>query len=116
MHREIKKILSNLKVGNKKIPVEHITYTGKEERYVTWTIINKVPSLEGNDECLLSTVIVDVDVFSKNNYLDIENQIKKLFKENDWVWDGDSSEMYERDTKLYHKTITFVKEKEENNG
>jgi hypothetical protein len=38
-------------------------------------------------------------------------QIKKLMKNNEWVWTGDSPEMYETDTRLYHKTISFEKER-----
>lgn len=30
-------------------------------------------------------------------------------KENEWIWDGDSIEMYEEDTGLYHRTISFKK-------
>lgn len=31
-------------------------------------------------------------------------------KENEWIWTGDSEEMYEKDTGLYHRTVTFEKE------
>ena len=42
---------------------------------------------------------------------DIEKEIKKTMKNNDWVWVEDSEEMYEEDTKLYHKTYSFEKER-----
>ena len=32
-------------------------------------------------------------------------------KNNEWLWLEDSPEMYEDDTELYHKTITFEKER-----
>ena len=32
-------------------------------------------------------------------------------KKNEWLWVEDSEEMYEEDTGLYHKTITFEKER-----
>lgn len=116
MQDEIKKLLSDLRVGNEEIPVGHLKYRGKSTTFVTWAIIDEQPALVANDTYLYSVVSVDIDVFSKNNYLAIVNQIKKIFISNDWVWEGDSAEMYENDTSLYHKTITFKKEKEINDG
>jgi hypothetical protein len=37
-------------------------------------------------------------------------------EENEWVWVEDSEEMYEDDTELYHRTITFEKERFIDNG
>lgn len=116
MEKEIKTIFKNFKVNNKSIPVEHLRYKGKSKTFVTWTIINEVPSLNGDDEALYSVVEVDIDVFSDGNYLDIIKEVKKLMKNNEWVWQEDSQEMYEEDTELYHKTITFEKERLIDNG
>ena len=60
---------------------------------------------------LYSVVAVDVDVFSKGNYLALAAEIKRLMLNHEWVWVGDSQEMYEEDTELYHKTISFEKER-----
>ena len=38
-------------------------------------------------------------------------EIKNKMLANDYVWDGDSPDMYEQDTGYYHKTISFVKER-----
>lgn len=111
MEKEIKTIFNNFKVNNKSIPVEHLRYKGKSRTFVTWTILSDIPSLNGDDEPLYSVVQVDIDIFSEGNYLDIMNEIKKLMKNNEWVWVEDSSEMYEDDTELYHRTITFEKER-----
>ena len=86
-------------------------YSGSSKKYVTWTIIEDSPALSANDEVLCSLCTVDVDIFSEGNYLDIIKTIKQKMKNNEWVWVGDSAEMYEEDTKLYHKTVTFEKER-----
>ena len=39
------------------------------------------------------------------------SSIKNIMKENEWTWDEDSTESYEEDTKLYHRTCTFSKER-----
>lgn len=110
MNEEIKSILK-INVDNKDIPVEHLRYKGSSKTFVTWTILNDRPSLNANDEDLYSVVQVDIDVFSDGNYLDIMAEVKKIMKNNEWVWVEDSEEMYEDDTELYHRTITFEKER-----
>lgn len=111
MNEEIKTIFNDFKVNDVSIPVEHLRYIGLEKTYVIWTIIGETPALSCNDEDLYSVVQVDFDVYSEGNYLDIIKEVKKIMKENGWLWVEDSSEMYEEDTKLYHKTITFEKER-----
>ena len=60
---------------------------------------------------LASVVSVDIDIFSDKNYLNIVEKIKELMRTNEWVWSGDSPELFEEDTGLYHKTCTFEKER-----
>ena len=112
MEEELKQIFGDdLTIHGESIPISHLIYRGKSRRYITWTIIGEAPDLSANDEDLCSIVSVDVDIFSDGNYLDIIKEIKKKMKNNDWVWVGDSGEMYEEDTQLYHKTCSFEKER-----
>lgn len=112
MNEEIKSILGdNISVGGEVIPIAHLRYKGKSKKFITWTLLDEVPSLSANDEPLYSVGSVDIDVFSDGNYLAIIEELKKKMKNNEWVWTGDSPEMYEEDTGLYHKTSTFEKER-----
>ena len=111
MNEELKSMFKNFKVNNKSIPVEHMRYKGKSTIFITWTIIDEVPTLSGDDDYLYSVVQVDIDIFSNGNYLDIMNEVKKLMKKNNWSWLEDSEEMFEEDTELYHRTMTFEKER-----
>ena len=111
MNEELKLILGeNIKIKGETIPVAHLRYKGNSKKFVTWTITGEEPALSANDEDLCSVCSVDVDVFSDSNYLDIIREIKQRMKNNDWVWIEDSTEMFEEDTKLYHKTCSFEKE------
>lgn len=111
MNEELKLILGeNIIIKGETIPVAHLRYKGNSKKFVTWTITGEAPALSANDEDLCSVCSVDVDVFSDSNYLDIIREIKQRMKNNDWVWIEDSTEMYEEDTKLYHKTCSFEKE------
>ena len=116
MNEEIKSIFKDFKVNKKNIPVNHLKYRGKEKTFITWTVLSEIPSLSANNEDLYSVVQIDIDVFSNSNYLDIEKEIKNKMKINDRLWVEDSSEMFEEDTELYHKTITFEKERFIENG
>ncbi len=112
MNEELKTIFgTSITVGTDSIPTAHIKYLGNSKTYVVWTIIGDEPGLVGYDECLYSICSVDVDIYSDGNYLDIEKEVKKLMKNNEWVWTEDSSEMFEEDTEQYHKTCTFEKER-----
>jgi hypothetical protein len=112
MHEEIKSIFGDsITVNGAVIPFAHLRYKGNLKQFVTWTMLDEDPILSANDEVLFSVCPVDIDVFSDSNYLDIIKEIKKKMKENEWVWTGDSAEMYEEDTGLYHKTCSFEKER-----
>lgn len=106
MESELKKILSELEV-----PASHLRYKGKEKTYVVWTIIDETPLFAYDDEIQYSKVTADIDIYSESNYLSLMSSIKKIMKENDWIWQEDSAEIYEKDTGLYHKTCTFSKER-----
>lgn len=112
MNEELKSILGeNITVNSEVIPVSHLRYKGKSKRFITWTMLEETPILSANDEPLYSVCSVDIDIFSNGNYLDIIKEIKIRMKNNGWVWTGDSPEMYEEDTELYHKTCSFEKER-----
>ena len=112
MNEELKLILGkNIIVSGEQIPIAHFRYKGDSRKFVTWTITGEAPALSANDEDLCSICSVDVDVFSDGNYLDVVKEIKRIMKENDWVWVEDNTEMYEEDTGLHHKTCSFEKER-----
>ena len=112
MNEEIKGILGdNITVNDEIIPISHLRYKGNSKRFITWTMLGEEPNLSANDEPLFSVGTVDIDVFGDGNILDMIKEIKKKMKNGEWVWTGDSAEMYEEDTGLYHKTCSFEKER-----
>ena len=112
MNEEIKSIFGdNISVKSVSVPVAHLRYKGSSKTFVTWTMLGERPVLSGDDEPLFSVASVDIDVYSNGNYLELITEIKRIMKENGWLWIEDSPEMYEEDTRLYHKTITFEKER-----
>ena len=104
MESEIKKILSEIDVSS-----AHLKYKGASKAYVTWTMLEENPAFASDDEITDSEVNVDIDIYSDSNYLKIMKLIKNKMKENEWIWDGDSPEIFEEETGLYHRTCSFKK-------
>lgn len=112
METELKKIFGDkIKIGNLIVPTAHLKYKGNSRTYVVWSIIDEIPIFAYEDEIQYSAVLVDIDIYSESNYLNIISYIKKIMKENEWIWKEDSEERYEQDTGLYNKTCSFEKER-----
>lgn len=107
----IKSIFEDFKIDNLSIPVEFLRYKGNSKTYVTYTFTNDDPSLFGDDKEIGSVISIDIDIFSNKNYLAIEKKIIEIMEDNNFIRVGNSPDMYEEDTGLYHKTIEFEKER-----
>lgn len=114
MNSTINTIFKNFQVNGVLIPVAFLRYEGHEKTYITYMETDKDNSFSGDDELLGYVSYYDFDVYSKGNYLDIVEEVKKLMKANGFMWQPsrDSADMYETDTGYYHKTICFAKERE----
>ena len=115
MNSLIETIFNNFQVDGKTIPVAFLHYTGKETTYVTYMQTDADNSFSGDDELLGYVDYYDFDVYSKGNYLNVIESIKQIMKENGFVWQPSrtSEDMYEDETGLYHKTLSFAIERED---
>lgn len=59
---------------------------------------------EGKED--YTTYIVQVDIFSRTNYSEIEEVLKQVMKNNGFNRSG-GADLYEEKTKLYHKALRF---------
>lgn len=110
MNDEIELMFKNFAVDNKKIPVEFMNYFGKEETFIVYNSLGETPSLHGDDEAIASTNTYDFNIYTKGNFLPILKEIKKILKANKWRWQEDSEDLYEEDTRYFHKVTTWSKE------
>lgn len=106
---EIETALSHLGV-----PVAFMFYEGDETTYVTYMQTDKESIEAGDDEVLGCVQYYDFDVYSKGNYLTVINNLIDLMVDAGWTYQPsrDSPDLYERDTKYFHKTISLAKESE----
>jgi hypothetical protein len=108
-NEEIETTLKNLGV-----PVAYMYYNGNATTYVTYMQLDK-DSVEAGDDSVLGCVqYYDFDVYSKGNYLTVINNLIDLMVAAGWTYQPsrDSPDLYERDTKFFHKTICLAKESE----
>lgn len=89
-----------------KIPVAFQNYSGKLENYITFHEYLAVGEEYDDDEEALTAHYIQVDVWSKSDYTDIVKNIKEVllkagFKRLNEI------DLYEEDTKIYHKGLKF---------
>ena len=115
MNEVIEVIFHNFKVDGTSIPVKFLRYNGKETTYVTYMETDINNSYAGDNEILGYVSYYDFDVYSKGNYFNIVEAIKKIMKDNGFIWQPSrtSNDMYEDDTGYYHKTLCFAIERQE---
>lgn len=115
MNNLIEKTLSDFTVNGKNIPVKFLRYNGRSETYITYTMTDADSVLHGDDELLNYVEYYDFDIYSKGNYKPIIKALKGLLKAVGFMWEPDrsSEDMYEDDTKYYHKTLCFSIERSE---
>lgn len=108
-NEEIESLLSGLGV-----PVSFMFYEGDADTYITYMQLDKDNTLAGDDELLGCVQYYDFDVYSKGNYLNVISTLIDTLTAAGWTYNPsrDSPDLYERDTKFFHKTICLAKESE----
>ena len=116
MNNLIEKTLKGFAVNDKGIPVKFLRYNGSSETYITYMMTDADSVLHGDDELLNYVEYYDFDIYTKGNYKPIIKALKGLLTSVGFMWEVErsSEDMYEDDTKYYHKTLCFSIERSEN--
>lgn len=104
IHNLIKTILAPTN-----IPSSLLTYTGTATTYITFFEYNQRGSLYLEDDEATTTHSIQVDVWSKGNYLTLVDQVKSLMKQAGFTRNSEA-EFFEEDTKIFHKVLRFYYE------
>lgn len=89
------------------IPVKFMFYKGDKDVYITFQEIDKFPKLMADDECEYSAPRYDIDIYSKGNFIEILKEVKQRLTNAGWTWVEDSEDLFDADTKFFHKVTTF---------
>ena len=118
----IEQLFADFTVEGKKIPVSFLHFNGEPksvpETYITYQQTSSNEPLLGDDKLLNYVDFYDFDIFSKGNYIPIIEAIKDKLIANGFMWIPcrSSGDMYEYDTRYYHKTLCFSIERSTTNG
>ena len=74
--------------------------------YVEFEVIDEYGIFHADNKEIATTYIVQVDIFSKNDYYDLEKAIRKHMNKAEFSRDM-AADLYEKDTGLYHKAMRF---------
>lgn len=115
MNELIERIFIGFEVDGVQVPVSFLRYNGSRNQYITYQQIDSDNSLSGDNDLIGYIDYYDFDIYSKGNYTKIVEGVKKLLKENGFVFQPSrtSADFFEEDTNLYHKTLCFAIFKEE---
>lgn len=110
MNELIQTLFADFKVNNVSIPVKFMNYKGHGEPYVIYMQWDADNSFAGDDGLLGYVDYYDFDIYSQGNYEAIIESIKSILTGAGFVWQPSKSsrDMYEEETKYYHKTLCFA--------
>ena len=96
------------------VPVSFMFYDGDATTYVTYMQLDKDNVIAAEDNVIGCVQYYDFDIYSKGNYLNVVKNLIDIMVAAGWTYQPsrDSPDMYERDTKYFHKTICLAKESE----
>lgn len=87
-------------------PISQAKYNQTADTYIVFVEYNQAPRMNADDKELITKHFFQVDVFSKVNYLQLVNDVKKLMKKAGFGRMFES-ETYDTDMKRYRKIIRF---------
>lgn len=90
-----------------RVPVSFQKYNGSESTYITFFCYNDRGELYADDEELSTGYYIQLDIFSRGSYTELKKQVEKLMKEAGFIRKAAGPELYENDTKLYHRPLRF---------
>ena len=111
MNEEIERIFNGFTVDGTEISVNFMFYDGDDDAWIIYSNADNYHSYSGDDELLGYVTYYDFEIYSKGNFLNIITAVKALLKENGWSFQPalSSQEDYDRDTRVYSKTLCFAK-------
>lgn len=103
-------------IDGETLPIDFLFYKGDKKSYMTFYSPYETPDFFAGDETLDSTLSVTITLFSDKNYINAFERIKELMTEADFIWTGDSPDMFDDETGIYQKASDFEIERSLLNG
>ena len=91
------------------VPVCFLYYDGNATTYVTYQHTDSDNTLTADNALINYVDYYDFDIFSTGNYFPIIEALKDILTGAGFMWQPSrsSGDIYEKDTKYFHKTLCF---------
>jgi len=103
----LEEIFKDFIVDGATIPISFMQYGGDKTAYLTYYTWYEKPELFSDDDYHAEVIHGTIDIFSKENFKNILESVKKKLKENDLTWTDNGSETFEEDTGFFHVPVNF---------
>lgn len=88
------------------VPVAFANYNQTADTYIVFIEYNQAPKLNADDKEIITKHFFQVDVFSKENYLQLVEELKERMKQAGFSRMFES-EIYEEEMKMFRKILRF---------
>jgi len=89
------------------VPVAFQAYTGTAQTYITFFCYNEQGEEWAEDAEIATGYYIQVNLWSKSDYTTLAGQVKDAMIAAGFARTG-SQDLYEPETKIYHKALRFV--------
>ncbi|MGL4571794.1 MAG: prohead protease [Clostridium sp.] len=86
--------------------VHFIHANNPEIPYVEYMVFDESSGYNAEGNELVTNYKIQVDIFSKGDYTELEETIKKVMNENNYIRTN-AVDLFEKETGLYHKAMRF---------
>ncbi|WP_411679848.1 hypothetical protein [Clostridium thailandense] len=90
-----------------KVPVSFQKYNGKEHTYITFFNYLEQGEQYADNEEKATGYYIQVDVWSKNDYTELVEKVKNYMRFAGFIRTS-AADLFENDTKIYHKAMRFL--------
>ncbi|MCR9040953.1 hypothetical protein QRX25_10395 [Bacillus sp. L381] len=90
------------------VPVEFLSYKGKDDTYIRFFFYNQRPAFSAEDEESVKGHYVQIDIFTKNGneFSRLEKEVPSKLKAAGFTFRNQYDD-YEHETEIYHKILRF---------
>jgi hypothetical protein len=89
------------------VHVSFQTYSGNEKTYITFFSYNEQGQEWAENKEIATCFYVQVDIWSKSDYVKLEEKVKQAMEKAQFKRIS-AQELYESDTKTFHKALRFA--------
>lgn len=114
MNSLIESLFQDFEVNGVSIPVSFMFYEGHANTFITYQEESIDNTFSGDNSLLGYVDYYDIDIFSTGNYLEVAEAVITLLESGGFTWQPSrsSGDLYDEDTNMYHKTLSFAIERE----